>query len=423
MPTEAVDREEKSSDRTRRRLTEITVRNAKPTDKPYKLWDEDGLHLMVTPAGAKLWRLKFRLEGRERLMGIGKRYPDTTLADARVERDAKRKLIAKGIDPVKAKREERDEKREVQRAIFSDVAERYFRANKVDWSETHRRDVRRIIDKELVPALGKRPIAEIKRADILGVINAIIAREAYTFAKDVAMYFRAILRFYNDDAPEHRAVRDPLPNLKKKIKAPEKKSHAHLEPQETGAFLRKLAHSDATPLVRIAIRLLLLTAVRTTELRAARWSEVDAKAKLWRLPVGRMKARREHTVPLSSQALALLADLRAISGENALIFPSFTDPEQPISENTILFAIYRLGYRGKLTGHGMRSMFSTWAHETGYLSDAVELQLAHGPSDPVKAAYLKSKFLPERTKMMQAWADYLDTAERDNVVPLHVVAA
>lgn len=407
-------------------LTETAIRKAKLQPKPYKMFDGDGrgLYLLVNPNGSKLWRLKFRFEGRERLLSLGS-YPDVSLAAARDARDARRADIAKGIDPIAYKRETNAERREEMRAVFAEAAERYFRKKAPTWSETHRRDVRRMLDNELIPALGKMPIAAIKSADIRKMIDTIAERRALTYARDVRLYYRAILHEFNAERADHRRVPDAsfyvsLPDR------PAEKPHAALQPQEIGPFLRALSRSDATPRVRIAVRFLLLTAVRTNELRSARWADIDEKAKLWRVPRESMKARREHVVPLSAQVLALLRDLRLDSGKHDLLFPSLTDPAQPISENTIIACIYRMGYKGRMTGHGMRSVFSTWAHEqSGFRSDAIERQLAHAPRDKVKAAYLRSEFLADRAKMMQTWADFLDDAERnaDSVVPIHAKQA
>lgn len=410
------------------RLTDAAVRNAKPRDKDYKLFAGDGMFLLVKATGSKLWRLKYRLRGAEKLCSLGQ-YPEISLAAALAARQAKRELVAKGIDPVARKRAERDEKDEERRAIFEDVAERWYRSRQKKWSATHKRDVRRMLDNELLPALGRKPLAAIRTADVRKMLERIAARGKLTYARDVRTYFRVILRFANSERPHTAQLPDPSLHVTLE-EPPAETPHASLEPQEIGPFLRKLAYADATPLVRIATRLLLLTAVRTNELRRARWAEIDAKAKLWRIPAGRMKARREHLVPLSPQVLALLAELRTISGERELLFPSLIDPDEPISENTILACIGRLGYRGKLTGHGMRSMFSRWAHEARtpdgaacYMPDAIERQLAHAPRDKVKAAYLHTEFLEDRNRMMAAWADYLEGQERDasNVVPLHSV--
>jgi integrase len=404
------------------KLTETAIRNAKRPQTDYKLYDERGMYLLVKANGAKLWRLKFYLDGKERLLSLGD-HRDVSLKEARDARDEKRKLIAKGVDPVALERERDAEKREERLAVFATAAERYYKAKAALWSETHRRDVRRMIDRELVPALGKLPLSSIKTADVRKVIDAIAERKALTYAKDVRMYYRAILHHFNTQRPHDRQVPDASLHVVVPD-PPAEKSHAALQPHEIGAFLRAISNGDATPMVRIAVRLLLLTAVRTNELRRARWSEFDIKGKLWRLPRTTMKARREHVVPLSTQTLVLLAQLRTVTGStdaDDLLLPNILDSSQPISENTILAAIKRAGYKRRMTGHGCRSVFSTWAHESAYSSDVIERQLAHAPADKVKAAYLHSEFLAERTRLMQAWADYLDMAERD-IVPIGAAA-
>jgi integrase len=382
--------------------------------------DGAGMYLLVMPeeeGGGRYWRQKYRHGGKEKTLAHGV-FPDVTLKEARDKRDVAKKLIAAGVDPIAKRRDddaaERLEKSAAaailvaQRAtLFSGVAESYFEKMHRAWSATHCRDVRRIIDRELVPALGAVPMRSIKRSDIQVLLDQIVKRGALTFAKDVRMYFRAIHKHFNaaqDDEIPDPSVRTDLPN------PPAERGHAALAPQEIGPFLRTLQHSDAGAVVRIAVRMLLLTAVRTTELRAAKWDEFHIEAALWRVPGERMKARRGHVVPLSPQVLALLAALRLHTGRGIYLFPNGRDDDRPMSENAVLAAIKRMGYQARLTGHGMRAMFSTWAHEAGYKSDAVERQLAHAPANKVKAAYLRSEFMDERVVMLRAWADWLDNA-------------
>jgi len=402
------------------------------TCTPGKHFDGGGLYLHVLPAGGRYWRLKYRHGGKVKTLALGV-YPFVKLKEARDKRDDAKKLISAGIDPIQQRREaeaalkagtQADAEAGTAKGIlFNDVAETYYENAHRPWSATHRRDVRRMIDNELIPALGNMPIVEIKSADVQRVLDKITARGALTYAKDVRMYFRAIWNYYNakflrDGENELRdpSARADLP------KPPKERGHAALPPQEIGAFLRTLEHSDAGAVVRIAVRMLLLTAVRTTELRASTWGEFDTKTARWRILPQRMKADRGHVVPLSRQALVLLAALRPYTGGKTYLFPNSRDDDRPMSENAILAAIKRMGYKGRLTGHGMRSMFSTWAHEAGYPSDAIERQLAHAPADKVKAAYLRSEFLEMRAKMLQAWADWLDArAVTADVIPLHQV--
>lgn len=401
------------------RLTDKQIRAAKPDTKPYKLTDGGGMFLLVQPHGVKLWRFKYRFEGKEKLASFGE-YPDTTLTIARDLRKAAREKLAAKIDPMAEKRMEREARAEGARDSFASVADDYRSKRGAKWSANHRRDVDRIIDVELIPALAHKPMRSIKPADVRTLIDGIAERGALTFARDVRLYFRAILKHYN-------ATRDqPIPDPSALVDipdAPAAKHHAALPASEIGEFLRKLQHSDALAATRIALRLLLLTGLRTTELRFGRWAEIDTQAKLWRVPAERMKARADHLVPLSAQALALLAALRTMTGGGELMFPNAIDPERPISDMTILSTVYRIGYKGKMTGHGARAMLSTWANEHGFNPDAIERQLAHGPRDKVRAAYNAAQYLPERQRLMDAWGAFLDTSERDvRVVPLHPVS-
>ena len=398
------------------------------TYPPGKHFDGGGLYLQVLPAGGRYWRVKYRHAGKEKTLSLGV-YPDVTLAEARDKRDAARKLISAKIDPIQQRREAEAATFAADAAAnaaaapvrFKEIAERYFDKMSGPWSATHRRDVQRMLDNELIPSLGNIPMRQIERADVQSMLDKITARGALTYARDVRMYFGAIVTYFNahaDEAMPDPSSRADLPN------PPRERGHPALPPQAIGEFLRALEHSDAGAVVRIAVKMLLLTAVRTTELRASTWAEFDTKAAVWRIGPERMKADRGHVVPLSRQTLVLLAALRVHTGDKTYPFPNSRDDDRPMSEGAILGAIKRMGYQGRLTGHGMRAMFSTWAHEAGYSSDAIERQLAHAPADRVKAAYLRSEFMPLRTTMMQAWADWLDaSAATADVIPLPRLAA
>jgi integrase len=398
-------------------LSEKTVRAAKPDTKAYKMGDGKGMYLLVQPSGTKCWRLKYQLDGKEKLLALGV-FDDVGLALARDRRDEARKLIARGIDPVVAKRREREAKNERARYTFEKAAEAFVAHNTKAWSESHRRDVGRIVD-EINETLGDKSMAGIEPEDVEKVIDKIEKRGALTYARDVRMYFRAIVRHFNAKNRKHR-IADPSADILIAT-APRVRHHAALDPGEIGGFLRALRNSNAAPLVRLAVRLLIATGVRTTELRLARWSEIDTKAKLWRIPAERMKAHREHLVPLARPVLELLDELRLITGEGDLLFPHLFEPDQPISDGTIINAIkYGCGYRGRATGHGMRRTFSTWANEQGFHPDAIERQLAHVEGNTVRAAYNAAEHLPERKRLMAAWADFLEETERGaKVVALH----
>lgn len=393
-------------------LSDVKIKALRPRQKAYRVADGRAMYMLVTPTGGKSWRLKFRHHGNQRTLALGM-YPDVGIAEARAKRDAARALIAKGIDPVAVKRGHSEDGRQRTAYRFAEAAEAYFEHNAKAWSEAHQRDVRRILD-ELKATLADKPMDAIQPEDVEAVLGKVEDRDALAVAKDMRLYFRCVVKFYNVKNRKHR-IADPSADVVIK-KAPKVRHHPALDPSEVGAFLRRLQLCPAMPLVRIATRLLMLTAVRTTELRKATWREIDTKAKLWRIPAHRMKAGVEHVVPLSPQVLELLATLRTLTGEGDLLFPNLLDPEQPMSPNTIISNIKNMGYAGRATGHGMRSTFSTWCNENGFRADAIERQLAHAPRDAIRAAYLHSEFLTERKRMMGAWADFLDDAEHGGKV-------
>jgi integrase len=391
-------------------LTDRKVAALKPRGTPFKVYDGRGLHIWVSPT-AKAWRLRFKLDDKERLMGLGQ-FPDVDIREARDRRDAARKLIAKSIDPVQQRRNERAAKTEARGHTFQRWAEAYFAHNANAWSNRHQRDVRRILD-ELNASIGDKAMSGLRPEDIEGVLEDIERRGALSYARDVRLYFRLVVRHHNVKNRQHR-IADPSVDVEIK-KAPPVRHHASLDPSEIGGFLRALNSSNAAPLIRFALRLLVATAVRTTELRLAKWSEIDTKAKIWRIPSDRMKARREHLIPLADPVLELLAEIRRISGGNPedYLFPHLFECNQPISDGTIINAIkFGCGYRGRATGHGMRRTFSTWANEQGFHPDAIERQLAHVEHNQVRAAYNAAEHLPERKRLMAAWAEFLEESER-----------
>jgi integrase len=399
-------------------LTDKKVAALKPRATPYKVFDGRGMYVWVSPT-AKAWRLRFKFDGKERLMSLGD-ASDVDCEEARNRRDAARKLIAKGIDPVEQRRNEKTAKTEAGKHTFRRWAESYFAHNANAWSDRHQRDVRRILD-ELNASIGDKAMSALQPEDIEEVLGEIEERNALTYARDVRLYFRLVVRHYNAKNRRHR-IADPSADIEIK-KAPPVKHHAALDPSEIGGFLRALNSSNAAPLIRFAVRLLVATGVRTTELRLGKWSEIDTKAKLWRIPATRMKAHREHLVPLAPQVLELLADMRRISGgePDDFLFPHLFEPEQAISEGTIINAIkYGCGYRGRATGHGMRRTFSTWANEQGFHADAIERQLAHVERNAVRAAYNSAEHLPERKRLMAAWSAFLEESERGaRIIRLH----
>jgi integrase len=400
-------------------LSDIAVRRAKPRERPYKLTDERGMYLLVSPTGAKLWRLKYRFAGKEKTLALGA-YDEVTLAEARTARDDARKLLRDGVDPSAVKRQKKLDQRIRAENTFETVAKEWHAKRLAGWTADHAERVLSSLKADVFPALGTRPIAEIRPPELLDVLRVVEKRGALEVASRLKQRCRAVFRYA---IATGRAESDPTRDLDGALKTPKRENYAALDASELPAYLGKLAAYDGHPQTRLALRLLAYTFVRTTELRAAEWSEFDEGAAEWRIPAARMKMRDEHIVPLSRQSLAVLAELRALNGHRRYVFMNLVDHEKFMSENTMLYAIYRMGYHSRATGHGFRATASTILNEQGFKSDVIERQLAHAERNKVRAAYNRAQYLPERRKMMQHWADYLDALESGaDVVPLHKAA-
>lgn len=390
-------------------LTDKACKNAKPEEKPYKLADSQGLYLEVTPTGAKYWRCKYRHLGKEKRLAFGV-YPEVGLADAREKRDQARKLLAAGQDPSFAKKEQKRLALLGADNTFKAVAIKWHEYNLDQWSPTYGADIMRHLERDVFPEIGYRPIASILAPELLAAMRKIEARGAQDVARrnlrTCGQIFRyAIINGY--------AERDPAADLRGALKAPKREHFAALSAKDMPEFLHKLNSNDARlfPLTLLAIKLLMLTFVRTSELINARWDEIDFDEKQWEIPAERMKMRRPHIVPLSKQSLAILAELKTINGNREFVFASLAKPRKCMSNNTILKALERMGYKGKATGHGFRALaMSTIKEKLGYRHEVIDRQLAHAPHNKVDAAYDRAQFLDERKKMMQKWADYIDSA-------------
>lgn len=400
-------------------LTDTACKNAKcPPDKARaRLADSGGLYLEVLPAGGKHWRWKYRYLGKEKRLAIGT-YPAVTLAQARRARDEARDKLKGGSDPVQVKKEAKVAARIRMGNSFEAVARAWHENWKGAKSERHADYVLRRLEADVFPELGPRPIADVTAPALLAMAKKIEGRGALDIAKRALQTCGQICRY----AVAHGMLeRSPAADFKPAdALKPRRKSHyARLDAKEVPELLRKIHVYEGSPYTRLAMELMALTFVRTSELVEARWSEFDIEAAEWRIPAERMKMRTPHIVPLSKQALKVLAYLRELKGLSDLLFPGERDHEKPMSNNTILGALYRMGYKGRMTGHGFRGVASTILHEQGHRHDIIELQLAHQERDDVSAAYNFATYLPQRRKMMQAWADHLDRM-RDGakVVPL-----
>lgn len=396
-------------------LTQLAIQNAKPKQKSYKLFDSGGLYLRINPNGSKLWQLKYRYLGKEKMLSLGL-FPLVTLAEAREKRDEAKKKLINGIDPSAAKKAEKQRVIRNAENTFKVVALEWYESRKTIWSPAHADNVMHRMEADIFPYLGNRPIAEIDAPELLGVLRKIEKRGAIDIAHRVRQTCGQIFRY---GIATGRGTRDHAADLKDALTTVKTKHFAALDIKEMPEFLHRLKNNDARlyPRTRRAINLLMLTFVRTTELIEASWDEIDLDGAQWIIPAERMKMRRPHIIPLSRQAVALLKEQKEETArfKTKWVFPSQHRPMNPMSNNTILVAIKNLGYAGRMTGHGFRALaMSNIKEKIGYRHEVVDRQLAHGHRNKVAAAYDRAQFLDERTKMMQEWSDYLDAVAAAN---------
>lgn len=387
-------------------LTDKAVKNAKAGDKPVKLFDGGGMFLLVTPAGQRYWRLKYRVNGKEKLLALGV-YPDVSLAVARKKRDEAREKLAAGIDPNEAKREVKRTARIAAASSFEAVAREWFDNQRVGWTETYAEKVIHSLEIDAFPKIGSRPISSIEAPEMLEIIRAIEARGVRETAKRLLQRSRAVFQYA---IMTGRCTRNPSADIDAETilkKGPGVQHMARVKPLEIPQLMRDIAAYPGEPVTRLALELMALTFVRTKEMIRAQWAEFDEAAAEWRVPPERMKMRDPHIVPLSRQSLVVLEQLRQINGDRPHVFYS-VHGRAPISNNTMLFALYRMGYKSRMTGHGFRGLAATMLRELGYSRDIVDRQLAHAERNQVTAAYAHAEYLPERRRMMQHWADHLD---------------
>ncbi|MCE3255717.1 MAG: hypothetical protein K0R25_1211 [Rickettsiaceae bacterium] len=384
-------------------LTDIKVKNAKPTDKQYKIADSEGMYLLVHPNGGKYWRLKYKFLGKEKTLALGT-YPTLSLAEARDKRFDARKQIANGVDPLQEKRQKKFEQYINAENSFENVAREWHQKNYAKWKPRHAHYILKRLEADIFPAIGSRPIGEIKTPELLATIQKVEKRGALDIAKRALQTSGQVFRYA---IATGRAEHDISANLKGALTTRQAVNHARLEEDQLPEFLSKLEKYEGHQ-TKLAFKLLILTFVRTIELRGARWEEVNFEKKEWHIPAERMKMGQKHIVPLAKQSISILKELQKINGNRDFIFPSQTNPDKMMSENTLLYTLYRLGYHSRATTHGFRSTASTILNEKGFNRDYIERQLAHGERDKVRAVYNHAQYLSERHKMMQWWADYLD---------------
>jgi len=395
-------------------LTQLQVKNAKIINKPLKVSDGGGLFLLVkssNPKDSKYWRLAYRFAGKQKTLALGV-YPAVSLALARDRRDKARSLLVNGIDPSNTKKAKKIAIRAMEENSFEIIAREWFMGRKHNWKENHSSKIITRLEKDIFPWLGACPVGEITAPELLIAIRRIESRGALETAHRTLSYCGQIFRY---SIATGRATRDTAADLRGALPPVKEKHHASItDPKLIGKLLHNIDGYQGSFVTRCALQISPLVFLRPGELRKAEWVEIDLDKAEWRIPAARMKMNAVHIVPLASQTIAILREIHPLTGLGKYIFPGARTDSRPMSENAVLGALRRMGYSNEeMTGHGFRSMASTLLNELGFNRDAIERQLAHAERDSVRAAYNYAEYLPERQKMMQQWADYLDQLKAD----------
>lgn len=393
-------------------LTDAQIRNL---TKPGKYTDGAGLSLALTPAGGKLWRMKYRFSGKENVLSFGA-YPGVSLKAARDLAALARKALQDGTDPSELRKAQKAKVAHEFSNTLEAVARDWMAHHGQRWEQKTSDRIMASLANDVFKPLGSRPLASIKPGEIMKLVKRIEARGA---SEQAARVLQRVKQLYRWAVVHERIESNPMLDLVRgEILKPHQVQHrAAMPDKELPAFLAKLAAYEGDPHTRHALRLLMLTATRPGETRGALWAEFDLTAALWTIPAERMKMRTEHRIPLSTQALDVLRSMQALSGDRDLVFPSPYYPSQPLSENTPNSALARMGYKNTATAHGFRALFSTVANEAGWNPDVIERQLAHVERNEVRAAYHRSAYTADRARLMQWWADYLDARRAGTTTP------
>lgn len=408
-------------------LTDTAIRKAKPTEKPYKVADEKGLYLFISPSGGKLWRMKYKFSGVEKLLAFGK-YPDVPLVRAREKRDEARRLIADGIDPGENRKVQKAAKVALAANSFEVIGREWFTKMKPEWVESHSSKIMARLERDVFPWLGKRPIAEITAVEVLATLKRISDRGAKDTAKRAQQDCGGVFRYAIQTG---RASYNPIPDLRGALPSAIGGNFAAItDPAKVGELLRAIDGFNGTFIVKCALRLSPFVFVRPGELRQAKWADIDLEKAEWKFLVSKIKKIEEpkmHIVPLAAQVVAILQELHALTGNDDFVFPGARSNGRAMSDAAINAALRRMGYdtRTEITGHGFRAMARTILHEVqGIAPEVIEHQLAHKVPDALGTSYNRTKFLVARKAMMQQWADYLDKLKSGaDVIPLHGNAA
>lgn len=383
-------------------LTDTAIRNAKAAEKPQKLFDGGGLFLFITKAGAKSWRLKYSFQGKEKLLTLGL-YPAVSLKDAREKALAAKKMIAGGKDPSVEKKLDRENAQNT----FEKIAHEWHEKQISKWSANYYKRTMDNLCKNAFPYIGNRPIADISVQEILAMLRRLESRGTIATAYAIRGLCSGIFRYA---VASGLVERNPIPDLQGAMIPHVKKHHPTItDPEKVGELMLRIDDYHGVAAVRGALQLMALTFCRSWEIRTAEWSEFDFEDKLWRIPAAKMKMRREHLVPLSPQAIAVLNEMKMFSDHASHVFLNQRDHSKPIGVYSLINAIRIMGYaKDEFTPHGFRSMASTLLNEKGYPPDAIERQLAHVPHERIRGIYNRAEYLPERRRMMDDWAAYLD---------------
>ena len=383
-------------------LTDTAIRAAKPSEKQQKLFDGSGLYLLLFPSGSKVWRFKYHFQGREKLISLGA-YPAVTLKDARDKAADARKVLGSGKDPSVERRQSKLK----HKNTFETIAREWHAKQVPGWSTRYAANVLLRLENNVFPHIGSQPVGAIMATELLSMLQRIESRGAVSMARLIRGLCSCIFRYA---VITGRAERDPAADIRGAITArPTKNRAAITDPEKAGALMLAIDTYTGAFAVRHALAFMALTFCRPVEILHAEWAEFDFSDRLWRIPEEKMKMSRDHLVPLSRQAIAVLETLRPYSGAGRYVFPALRGDAEVMRSQTLVAALRRMGFdRSETSAHGFRAMASTLLNEQGYPPDVIERQLAHVPSNQVRAAYNRAEYLPERRKMMDEWANYLD---------------
>mgnify|MGYP001852912123 FL=1 len=388
----------------------MQIRRAKPEAKAYTLGDGQGLSLLIEPNGSKSWRFLYRYAGKPKMISLGV-YPTITLAEARARRDEARKIVAEGKNPSEVRKEQKLALRIQSENAFEKIAREWHQMKSAKWSAGYASDIIEAFQNDIFPYVGTRPVGEIKPLELLNVLRKIEKRGALEKMRKVRQRCSEVFRYA---IATGRAEFNPAADLSSALEVHKSNHFPFLKSDEIPDFLRALDSYAGSRLVQIATKLLMVTGVRTIELRAALWQEFDLDNAIWEIPAERMKMRRPHLVPLSTQALGFLNELKSMTGNYRYVFPGRNDPNKPMSEASVNQLIKRIGYAGKLTGHGFRHTLSTILHENGFNTAWIEMQLAHVDKNTIRGVYNHAQYIEDRKKMMQWYSDFIINLNGEN---------